>query len=96
MTAEFGLAALWFAATLAVLQIALSVIALRRGRADVTAAMRPVAIVQGALVALAMAALIACFLSSDMSVALVATNSHSAKPWLYKFAGAWEIGRAHV
>ncbi|NTS63841.1 heme lyase CcmF/NrfE family subunit [Sphingomonas sp. HHU CXW] len=89
MTAEFGLAALWFAATLAVLQIALSVIALRRGRADVAAAMRPVAIIQGALVALAMAALIACFLGSDMSVALVATNSHSAKPWLYKFAGAW-------
>ena len=89
MTAEFGLAALWFAATLAVLQIALSVIALRRGRADVAAAMRPVAIVQGALVAVAMAALIACFLGSDMSVALVAANSHSAKPWLYKFAGAW-------
>uniref|UniRef100_UPI0025DC9193 heme lyase CcmF/NrfE family subunit n=1 Tax=uncultured Sphingomonas sp. TaxID=158754 RepID=UPI0025DC9193 len=89
MTAEFGLAALWFAATFAVLQIALSAIALRRGRADVAAAMRPVAIVQGVLVALAMAALIACFMASDMSVALVAANSHSAKPWLYKFAGAW-------
>jgi len=89
MTAELGLAALWFAATLAVLQVVLSVLVLKRNRADVVAAMRPVAIVQGALIAVAMAALIACFLSSDMSVALVAANSHSAKPWLYKFAGAW-------
>src|SRR5687767_13293028 len=29
------------------------------------------------------------FLRSDMSVLLVAENSHSRKPWLYKFAGAW-------
>ncbi|OYU41905.1 MAG: heme lyase NrfEFG subunit NrfE, partial [Burkholderiales bacterium PBB4] len=29
------------------------------------------------------------FLRSDMSVLLVATNSHSEKPWLYKFAGTW-------
>ena len=26
---------------------------------------------------------------TDLSVELVAANSHSAKPWLYKFAGAW-------
>ena len=41
------------------------------------------------LAAAAMALLIAVFLRSDMCVALVAANSHSAKPWLYKFAGAW-------
>jgi cytochrome c-type biogenesis protein CcmF len=34
-------------------------------------------------------ALIALFLNSDMSVLLVSENSHSQKPWLYKFAGAW-------
>ena len=89
MTAEFGLAALWLAAALAVLQCALATLGLARGRAEAFGAVRAAAVVQGALVAAAMAALIACFLASDMSVALVATNSHSMKPWLYKLAGAW-------
>ena len=39
--------------------------------------------------ALAFLALIWLFLRTDLSVQLVAANSHSAKPWLYKFAGAW-------
>ncbi|MEW6626429.1 MAG: heme lyase CcmF/NrfE family subunit, partial [Pseudomonadota bacterium] len=43
----------------------------------------------GLLTAAAFAALISLFLRSDMSVLLVAMNSHSAKPWLYKFAGSW-------
>jgi cytochrome c-type biogenesis protein CcmF len=33
--------------------------------------------------------LIQLFLRTDLSVELVAANSHSLKPWLYKFAGAW-------
>ena len=53
------------------------------------AAVRPVAFVQGLLALVAMGCLITVFLRSDMSVLLVAENSHSAKPWLYKFAGAW-------
>ncbi len=93
MTAEVGLAALWLASALAVLQLVLASLALwRRETAAaraMTAAVRPVTVVQGALAAIAMAALIAVFLASDMSVELVARNSHSAKPWLYKFAGAW-------
>ena len=91
MTAEAGLAALWLAAALAAAQLALAALGLRAKRLapELLAALRPVAIVQGALVAFAMAALIAVFLSSDMSVALVVRNSHSAKPWLYKFSGAW-------
>jgi len=89
LTAELGLAALWFAAVLTALQLVLATLALWRGRGDVSAAVRPVAIVQGALATIAMFALIRVFLTSDMSVALVAANSHSAKPWLYKFAGAW-------
>ena len=89
MMAEGGLAALWFAAALAALQLLLGVLALRRGHADAAVAIRAVAIVQGGLAALAMVALIATFMASDMSVALVAANSHSMKPWLYKFAGAW-------
>ena len=89
MIAEVGLAALWLAAALAALQLALGAIGLSRGGAETIAAVRPVAMVQGALALLAMAALIALFLASDMSVKLVVENSHSAKPWIYKFAGAW-------
>ena len=89
MMAETGLAALWFAAALAALQLVMAAIGVARGRADVMAAVRPIAIVQGVLTALALAMLIGVFLASDMSVRLVVENSHSAKPWLYKFAGAW-------
>ena len=89
MTAEAGLAALWLAAALAALQVALAALSVRRGDAAIADAVRPVAIVQGALALVAMIALVRLFLASDMSVALVVANSHSAKPWLYKFAGAW-------
>ncbi len=89
MMAEVGLAALWFAAALAAMQLLLAALAVRRGDDTLARAVRPVAIVQGGLSLVAMAALIGVFLQSDMSVALVVANSHSAKPWLYKFAGAW-------
>jgi cytochrome c-type biogenesis protein CcmF len=52
-------------------------------------AVRPVAIAQGLLTALAMLCLILVFVQSDMSVLLVAENSHSLKPMMYKIAGAW-------
>ena len=89
MIAEAGLAALWFAAALAALQLILAGLGIRGARGDLMAAVRPVAVVQGLLIGLAMTLLIGVFLVSDMSVLLVATNSHSAKPLLYKFAGAW-------
>ncbi|MBC3942535.1 heme lyase CcmF/NrfE family subunit [Sphingomonas albertensis] len=89
MIAEAGLAALWFAGALAALQLVMAAIGIARNRDDVAAAVRPVAIVQGLLALLAMALLIELFLESDMSVKLVVENSHSAKPWLYKVAGAW-------
>ncbi len=44
---------------------------------------------QGLLALLAFGLLIAVFVRTDMSVLLVAENSHSAKPMIYKFAGAW-------
>ncbi len=89
MIPETGLAALWLAATLALLQFVLGAHAVRE-RADGTMrTLRAVSVVQGLFVAAAMGLLIQCFLNSDMSVALVAANSHSAKPWLYKFSGTW-------
>jgi cytochrome c-type biogenesis protein CcmF len=87
--ANLGLAALWFAAALAALQLIAGSLALRGGVPGLAGLVRPVAVVQGLLAALAFAALIAVFCQTDLSVKLVAMNSHSAKPFLYKFAGAW-------
>jgi cytochrome c-type biogenesis protein CcmF len=89
MIAEAGLAALWIAAALALLQMAAGAIAVRYDRADYAALVRPVAVAQAVFVALSFVLLIQLFLRSDMSVALVVANSHSEKPWLYKFAGTW-------
>lgn len=89
MIAEFGMAALWIAAALALLQFALGTLSLRGQSAFYAAAVAPVAVAQAILCGLALLTLIILFLRSDMSVLLVATNSHSAKPWLYKFAGTW-------
>ncbi|MGE3746464.1 MAG: heme lyase CcmF/NrfE family subunit [Sphingomonadaceae bacterium] len=89
MIAEFGLAALWLAAALAALQFVLGVVGLRSDRGDLIAAVRPVAIAQASLTMLAFILLIILFLRVDLSVALVYANNHSAKPWLYKFAGTW-------
>ena len=86
MIAELGLSALWLAAALALLQLLLAIGV--AGEAGAKTA-RPLALVQAGLTLTAFVALIALFLRTDLSVALVAANSHSAKPWLYKFAGAW-------
>ena len=88
MIAEAGLAALWLAAALAALQFLLLFPALR-GEAAIASAMRRIAMLQGALTLVAFAALIQLFVRTDLSVKLVFDNSHSAKPMLYKLAGAW-------
>ena len=88
MIAETGLAALWLAAGLAALQFVLMILELRTG-AELSRAMRSIAVVQGALTLVAFAMLLAVFARSDMSVALVFENSNSAKPFVYKIAGAW-------
>ncbi|WP_326524065.1 heme lyase CcmF/NrfE family subunit [Sphingomonas sp.] len=89
MIAEAGLAALWLAAALALLQLVAAGLALGFRRAEIAQAVKPAAIVGGALTALSFACLIALFVTSDMSVKLVVENSHSAKPLLYRFAGTW-------
>jgi len=89
MIAEAGLAALWIAAALAALQVALAALGAARGDPEMMGAVRSVAVAQGAVVALALALLIAVFVITDVSVLLVVENSHSAKPLIYKIAGAW-------
>ncbi len=89
MIAEAGLAALWIAAGLSLLQLFLGASAIRPGGEALMSRVRPIAVAQAAMVAISFLALIQLFLRTDLSVALVAASSHSAKPWLYKFAGAW-------
>ncbi|MBV1916493.1 MAG: heme lyase CcmF/NrfE family subunit [Sphingomonadaceae bacterium] len=89
MIAEIGLAALWLAAALAALQLIAGSLSLTGKAESLTGTVRPVAIVQGALALLAFAALIALFARTDLSVKLVAMNSHSAKPLIFKIAAAW-------
>ena len=82
MIAEAGLGTLWLAAALAALQLLLGL----TGRIS---GMRAVAVGQAVLTLAAFAALVALFLRTDLSVLLVAENSHADKPWIYKFAGTW-------
>ena len=90
MIAEAGLALLWLAGAMALLQFVLGWAALRPGAdAGLVRIVRPVAVAQGLLAGLSFLSLIWLFLETDLSVKLVAANSHSLKPWLYKFAGAW-------
>ena len=89
MIAEWGLAALWLAAALSLLQLAIGAMALRPGGEVLTRSVRPIAVAQAVLASMAFLALIQLFLRTDLSVKLVAANSHSMKPSLYKFAGAW-------
>jgi cytochrome c-type biogenesis protein CcmF len=90
MIAEIGLALIWLSAGLAVMQAFLGgLVVAQPQRSDLASMLRPIAGVQGALIAVSFMCLIQLFLASDMSVRLVAINSHSEKPWLYKFAGTW-------
>ena len=96
MIAETGLVLLWLAAALALLQLFASVMALVAGpqgndrmAAEMTGIVRPAAIAQGPLVAVSFLMLMWLFVRTDLSVLLVASNSHSAKPFIFKLAGTW-------
>lgn len=90
MTPEAGLAALWLAASMAMLQ-AIGGLALLGGErtAPLTALVKSAAIVQGLLCLLSFAALAWAFWITDLSVLLVASNSHIDKPAIFKLAGTW-------
>jgi len=89
MIAELGLAMLWMAGALALLQLAAGSLALTQRGRELAGIVRPIAVVQGGLCALAFVSLILLFLRTDLSVKLVATNSHSLKPFIFKLAGTW-------
>ncbi len=92
MIAEIGLAALWLAAALAVLQMVSGAFALRAAPGEVNPLAiytRPAAVVQALLAGLAFTMLLWAFAVTDLSVKLVAANSHSMKPMIYKLTGTW-------
>ena len=92
MIAEIGLAALWLATALAVLQMVSGALGLRAPDGEVSPMAiyaRPAAVVQAFLAVLAFGLLLYAFAVTDLSIKLVATNSHSAKPFIYKLTGTW-------
>ncbi|MFU7528051.1 heme lyase CcmF/NrfE family subunit [Qipengyuania sp. ASV99] len=94
MIAELGLAALWLSTALAVLQMISGAMGVREADAHGVGAQfaiyaRPAAVVQAFLAVLAFFLLLYAFAITDLSIKLVATNSHSAKPFIYKLTGTW-------
>ncbi|MBI5941050.1 MAG: cytochrome c biogenesis protein CcsA, partial [Caulobacterales bacterium] len=87
MTAELGAFALALALALSLAQSGLGFAGARRP--SLAGAGEGAAIGAFVAVAAAFAALMVAFVTSDFSVANVAANSHTAKPLLYKVAGAW-------
>jgi cytochrome c-type biogenesis protein CcmF len=89
MTAELGHFSLILAFIVAIVQMIVPMIGAQKGWQNWMAVAVPAAIAQFALTTLAFGALMYAFATSDFSLTLVANNSHSAKPMLYKLSGTW-------
>ena len=89
MIAEAGLAAIWLAASMALLQFIAGLTLLRDGAGQLVPLIKPAAYMQGALCTFAFFALMWLFYITDLSVLLVANNSHIDKPLIFKLAGTW-------
>ncbi len=89
MIVELGHFALILACLVALVQAVVPMVGAARGWADWMRVAVPAASVQFALTAFSFLALTYAFVVSDFSVRLVAANSHSAKPMLYKVTGTW-------
>ena len=89
MIIELGHFALCLALIAAIVQSVLPVWGMRSGSAAALRVADPAAQIQFVAIALAFAALTWAFVVSDFSLRLVALNSHTAKPDLYKISGVW-------
>ena len=89
MIAELGHYALVLALGLALVQAVVPLIGARNRDPALISVARPVALAQFVFVVLAFAALAACYVRSDFSVANVFENSHTAMPLVYKFTSVW-------
>jgi len=89
MFAELGHIAVVIAFVVAIVQSVVPMIGAAKGYAGWMDSARSAAIVQFIAVLFAFAMLTIAFVTSDFSVKLVASNSHSLKPMLYKVSGVW-------
>ncbi|MET0293845.1 MAG: heme lyase CcmF/NrfE family subunit [Phenylobacterium sp.] len=89
MIAELGSFALALGLALSIVQAAVLGWARVKRSPALAGAGEGAAIAAFAAVAVSFAALIWAFVTSDFSVVNVAENSHTAKPMLYRIAGAW-------
>jgi cytochrome c-type biogenesis protein CcmF len=89
MAPEIGYFALLLALFVSVVQSATVFVAARRHDPTVAAFADQAALAQFMFLVVAFASLIYAFVTSDFSVEVVAANSHTTKPLLYKIAGVW-------
>ncbi len=89
MIAELGHFVLVLALSVALVQAMMPLYAMQRAENAALAIARRASIAQFALLLLAFGALSYSFVRSDFSLLVVATNSHAAKPMIYKIAGVW-------
>ena len=89
MIVELGHFTLLLALLVAVLQMVLPLVGAQRGWVSWMAIGTPAAFAQAVLLTFSFCALTYAFVTSDFSVRLVALNSHTLKPMLYKVTGVW-------
>ncbi|MEL7103758.1 MAG: heme lyase CcmF/NrfE family subunit, partial [Pseudomonadota bacterium] len=89
MLAEIGQIALILALVISALQGWMGLQGAHQNDARAMAFADRAAILQAVLCISAFALLAHAFMVSDFSVQLVATNSHTSKPLIYKFSGTW-------
>jgi cytochrome c-type biogenesis protein CcmF len=89
MTGELGQLALCLALALALMQAFFGFAGAGRGDIKMMAMGRGAAFGSCVFVALAFFTLMFAYVTSDFSVMVVAENSHTAKPLIYKISGVW-------
>ena len=89
MIVEIGHIALIMALIVALVQATIPMIGAARGDGRLMAVASTAAGAQWVFIVIAFLSLMNAYVTSDFSVFNVASNSHSAKPMLYKIAGVW-------
>ncbi len=89
MITELGHFSLLLAFGVALIQTIVPMIGAGKGWSGWMALAEPAATVQLLLVSTAFGALTWAFITSDFSLAVVVSNSHSLKPMIYKISGTW-------
>jgi cytochrome c-type biogenesis protein CcmF len=89
MIPELGHFALVLALALGLVQSVVPVVGVRKRDAALMQLASSMAFAQFAFVTTSFAALTACYVTSDFSVATVYENSHSMMPLVYKFTSVW-------